>query len=134
MIQDSQHETKSDTMRLHERMRIRLFSMAVLISGLASAQTTSSEPAPKHPKKHTSAGRDIGSGAGDIGKGPAKGAVRAGVGTGKAALDLVTLHPLNAATDAGKGAVSAGKSVGIGAAKGSAKIVKGAGKALKHLF
>ncbi len=83
---------------------------------------------------HTSAKHDVGSGAGDIGKGAAKGVGSAAKGTGKAAVDLVTLHPINAATDLGKGAVNTGKNVGGGAVKGTAKIFKGTGKAIKHLF
>ena len=49
-------------------------------------------------------GKEIGSGAGDIGKGAAK------------------------------GAAVAGKDVGVGTVKGTAKIGKGIGKAVKKLF
>ncbi len=55
-------------------------------------------------------------------------------GTGKGALDLVTLHPIDAATSVGKGAGTAGKDVGVGAAKGTGKIGIGIGKAIKKLF
>ena len=55
-------------------------------------------------------------------------------GTGKAAGDLVTLHPFNAATDVGKGAAGTGKNVAVGTVKGTGKMVKGTGKAIKHLF
>jgi hypothetical protein len=74
------------------------------------------------------------SGAGDIGKGVAKGAGGAARATGSAAVDLATLHPVNAATDLGKGAVGTGKGVCVGAVKGTGKIVQGTGKALRHLF
>ena len=79
-------------------------------------------------------GKEIGSGAGDIGKGAAKGAGNLAKGTGKGALDLVTLHPVNAAASVGKGAAVGGKDVGVGAAKGTGKIGKGIGKAFKKLF
>ena len=79
-------------------------------------------------------GKEIGSGAGDIGKGAAKGAGNLAKGTGKGALDLVTLHPINAAASIGKGAAVAGKDVGVGTVKGTGKIGKGIGKAIKKLF
>jgi hypothetical protein len=113
-------------------MSVRLFSLAILLTGIATAQTSpppAAPPAAAQParqpagKKHSSAGHDIGSGAGDIGKGAAK-----------AALDLVTLHPINAATDLGKGAAGAGRNAGTGAVKGSGKVLKGTAKALRHLF
>lgn len=77
-------------------------------------------------KPHTSAKHDVASGTADVGKGAAS----AATGTAKGALDLVTLHPINAATDTGKGAVKAG----VGVTKGTGKVLVGAGKALKHLF
>jgi hypothetical protein len=85
-------------------------------------------------KQPPSAGRDIGSGAGDIGKGVGKGAGDLAVGTGKGAVDLVTLHPINAAGDIGKGGAKAGKNIGVGAVKGAGKIAKGTGKAIKKVF
>jgi hypothetical protein len=85
-------------------------------------------------KPHRGAGKEIGSGAGDIGKGAAKGAGNLAKGTGKGALDLVTLHPINAATSVGKGAGYAGKDVAVGTVKGTGKIGKGIGKAVKKIF
>ncbi len=79
-------------------------------------------------------GKEIGSGAGDIGKGAAKGVGHLAKGTGKGALDLVTLHPINAATSLGKGAGEGGKDVVVGAVKGTGKIGIGIGKAFKKLF
>ena len=108
-------------------MKSALLSATICLAGIAFAQ----EP---DANVRTSAKHDVGSGAGDIGKGAAKGVGSAAKGTGKAAVDLVTLHPINAATDLGKGAVSTGKNVGVGTVKGSAKILKGTGKAIKHLF
>jgi hypothetical protein len=55
-------------------------------------------------------------------------------GTGKGAVDLVTLHPVNAATDIGKGAGKAGGHVAVGTVKGTGKVVKGTGKAIKKIF
>ncbi len=117
--------------------RSLLFAI-ICAASLALAQTSSlpedSGRTQADAKVHTSAKHDVGSGAGDIGKGVAKGAGSAAKGTGKAAADLVTLHPINAATDLGKGAAKTGKNVGVGAAKGTGKILKGTGKALRHLF
>jgi hypothetical protein len=119
-------------------MEIRLLPATVCLAAIAAAQTPAAQPDPGNTqasaKAHTSAKHDVGSGAGDIGKGAAKGVGSAAKGTGKAAADLVTLHPINAATDLGKGAANTGKNVGVGAVKGTAKILKGTGKAIKHLF
>jgi len=113
-------------------MIIRLVVSLLLLVGLAGAQDQSTST--KTARKHASAKRDIGSGAGDIGKGAGKAVGSAAKGTGKAALDLATLHPINAATDLGKGAVGMGKNAGVGAVKGSGKIVRGTAKAIKHLI
>lgn len=88
----------------------------------------------QNTKHHRGAGKEIGSGAGDIGKGTAKGAGHLAAGTGKGALDLVTLHPIDAAAAVGKGAGKAGIDAGTGAVKGTGKIGKGIGKAIKHIF
>ena len=85
-------------------------------------------------KHHRGAGKEIGSGAGDIGKGTARGAGHLAKGTGKGAVDLVTLHPVNAGKSLEKGAGAAGKDAGVGAVKGTGKIGKGIGKAIKHIF
>ena len=91
--------------------------------------------APCHgEKKSRSAGGEVASGTGDIGKGAAKGAGNLAAGTGKGAVDLVTLHPIDAAASVGKGGVSAGKNVAVGTTKGTAKIVTGVGKGIKHIF
>lgn len=87
-----------------------------------------------NPRHEPSPGKQIGSGAGDIGKGTAKGAGHLAKGTGQGAIDLVTLHPINAAGSVGKGAAVAGKDVTVGAAKGTGKIGKGIGRAFKKLF
>ena len=84
--------------------------------------------------KRPRAGKEIGSGAGDIGNGAAKGAGNIAKGTGKGALDLVTLHPIDAATSVGKGAAVGGKDVAVGTVKGTGKIGKGIGRAIKKLF
>jgi len=119
-------------------MKSALLSATICLAGVAFAQEPVSTETPRSSQPdanvHTSAKHDVGTGAEDIGKGAAKGAGSAAKGTGKAAVDLVTLHPINAATDLGKGAASTGKNVGVGTAKGSAKILKGTGKAIKHLF
>jgi hypothetical protein len=111
----------------------------LLVLGLsACAWAQSNEPRYREPKdapKHDRGpGKEIGRGAGDMGKGAAKGAGNLAKGTGKGALDLVTLHPINAATSVGKGAGVAGKDVGVGTVKGTGKIGEGIGKAFKKLF
>lgn len=80
------------------------------------------------------AGKDIGSGAGDIAKGPVKGAGSVAKGTGKGAVDVVTLHPVRGAESVGKGAAGAGKDVTVGTVKGTGKVVKGVGKAIGKVF
>ena len=125
--------------RLYQRMKTLLACAAVCLGGIGLAQEqpsaqASSAPPPAHAKKSPSAKHDAGSGAGDIGKGAAKGVGSAAKGTGKAAVDLVTLHPVDAATDLGKGAVGTGKNVGVGAVKGTGKMLRGTGKAIRHLL
>src|ERR1700720_1308182 len=119
-------------------MKTGLLLATVCLAGIAVAQTSdstqNSSSAQAEVSGHTSAKHDVGSGAGDIGKGTAKGVGSAAKGTGKAAGDLVTLHPVNAATDLGKGAAKTGKNVGVGTVKGTGKILKGTGKDIKHLF
>jgi hypothetical protein len=113
-------------------MTFRLFAAGILIAASAFAQNSDTRDAKS--KAHNKGKHDIRSGVGDIGKGAGKGAISAGKGTGKAAADLATLHPIDAATDLGKGAVGVGKNVGVGTVKGTGKIIKGTGKAIKHLF
>jgi len=117
-------------------MRLAQTAIFILLMGTAlHAQQAQETAGNKHAnKKHTSAKYDLGSGAGDIGKGAGKGAVHLAAGTGKAAVSLATLHPIDAAGHLGTGAAMAGKDAGVGAVKGTGKIVKGTGKALKHLF
>jgi hypothetical protein len=100
-----------------------VFFCAALVAMPGQAQE--SRPGARH---------DIGSGAGNIGKGAAKGTGEAAKGVGKGALDLASLHPVNAATSVGKGAASAGKDVTVGTAKGSGKIARGIGKAFRKIF
>jgi len=88
----------------------------------------------KDKKKSRSAGGEIGSGAGDIGKGAAGGAGSAAAGVAKGAGDVVTLHPIDSAAAVGTGAGKGAKDVGEGTAKGSGKIIKGIGKGIKHIF
>jgi hypothetical protein len=108
-----------------------------------SAQTGQTTPAPSQTPAQTqnpsqprprSPGGDVGSGAGDIGKGTAKGTGAAAEGVGKGAGDLVTLHPIDATGNVGKGAAVAGKDVGVGAAKGTGKIAKGTGRGIGKIF
>ena len=105
-------------------------------TGTPSAEQTqpAAQQNSKPQKKTRGAGAEVGSGAGDVGKGAAKGAGDLTKGTGKGAVDLATLHPINAATDIGKGAGEAGGHVAVGTAKGTGKVVKGTAKAIKKVF
>jgi len=95
-----------------------------LLLGLALALPVQGRASSAHPaKKSRSAGGEVASGTGDIAKGAAKGAV-----------DLVTLHPIDAAVSVGKGGVSAGTHIAVGTTKGTAKIVRGVGKGITHVF
>lgn len=124
-------------------MKTKLGLITLLLFGFAAvapswSQSTSDQNTTTqktvHAKKGRSAGGDVGSGSGDIGKGAAKGAGNLASGTGKGAADLATLHPVNAAGAVGKGGASAGKNIGVGTAKGTGKIAKGVGKGIKHIF
>jgi hypothetical protein len=85
-------------------------------------------------KNEPSPGRQMANGAGNVAGGAARGVGSAAKGTAKGAGDLVTLHPINAASSVGKGAAGAGKDAGVGAVKGTAKVTKGVGRAIKHIF
>jgi hypothetical protein len=85
-------------------------------------------------KHQPGAAREIGSGAGTVGTGAAKGAGDVAKGTGKGAVNLVTLHPINAGASIGKGAATAGKDVTVGTVKGTGKVAKGVGRAFTKLF
>ncbi len=123
---------------------LTLFAAAALAqsapppSSLGPTQSTQARPATAQPQytqpKGPGAGADYGHGAGDIGSGAGKGVGEAAKGTGKGAVDLVTLHPLNAAGNVGKGAAVGTKDVGVGAAKGTGKVLRGTGKLLKKPF
>jgi hypothetical protein len=118
-------------------MRMIIVSAFAISCALAQQAPTPATTA-DHPKteqrKGPGAAKDIGSGAGNIGTGAAKGAGDAAKGVGKGAVDLVTLHPINAAEAVGKGAASTGRDVTVGTAKGTGKIARGIGKAFKKLF
>ena len=125
---------------------VRAAPLVILAAGLSfsqsgdpnqSATQNSSDQTGKHhkdKKKSRSAGGEVGSGAGDIGKGAAGGAGNVAGGVAKGAADVVTLHPIDGAVAAGTGAAKGAKDVGEGTAKGTGKIVKGIGKGIKHVL
>jgi len=123
---------------------IALLALAFAVcSQSVPAQNNQNPPAPSQtpaqtqtppPTQPRSPGGDVGSGAGDIGKGTGKGAGAAAEGVGKGAGDLVTLHPVDAVGNVGKGAGVAGKDVGVGAAKGTGKVAKGTGRGIGKIF
>ena len=110
---------------------MKYICLSLALAACAWAQQAEPKDEPKH---ESGPGRQIGSGAGDIGKGTAKGAGNLAKGTGKGPLDLVTLHPIDAAGSVGKGAVLADKDVSVGTVKGTGKMGKGIGRAIKKLF
>jgi|SRR5579872_3669659 len=131
--------------------RLRLFgpsSLTFLLAAAAWGQAntgrvdTSGEPQERNSpaksmpaqKPERGAAKEVAAGVGTVGLGAAKGAGDLAKGTGKGAVNLVTLHPINAAGSIGKGAASAGKDVTVGTVKGSGKVGKGIGRAFKHLF
>ena len=111
--------------------------LTILLAGVAPAQSADTQTAPAKvdkKKAQRSAGGDIGSDAANVGTGAAKGTGNLAKGTAKGAVDLATLHPIDAATSVGGGAVSAGKDVTVGTAKGVGKMTRGVGRALKKVF
>ena len=110
---------------------MRSFACALSLALTSTVWGQSQQP---QDKPQQGPGKEIGSGAGNIGTGAAKGAGNAAKGAAKGAGDLVTLHPVKAGEAVGKGAVAAGKDVTVDTAKGSAKVVHGIGRALKRLF
>ena len=96
------------------------------------ADTTVKATKNKKPKKGSAA--EIGSGVGSVAGGVAKGAGSAASGAAKGAVDLVTLHPIDAGAAIGTGAAKAGKDVAVGSVKGVGRIGKGVGHALKKIL
>jgi hypothetical protein len=112
-------------------------ALALTAWGQTSSDQNTSGTKPKSVRKQKnepSPGRQMANGAGNVAGGAARGVGSAAKGTAKGAGDLVTLHPINAATSVGKGAAGAGKDVSVGAVKGTAKVTKGIGRAIKHIF
>ena len=112
------------------------FCISIPVLGQSGSETTTTDQKAVRKANHQgrSPGGDVASGTADVGKGAAKGAGNAAKGAGQGAVDLVTLHPIDAAASAGKGAGSAGKDVAVGTTKGTGKIIKGIGRGIKHLF
>jgi len=112
-----------------------LFGLMLALSNSGQAQNpTTDQKRVAEQKPQPGAAGEIGNGAGAIGTGVAKGTGHLAKGTAKGAVDLVTLHPLEAGASIGKGAAMAGKDVTVGTVKGTGKIGKGVGKAFKKVF
>lgn len=115
---------------------VKLLGMFVLVFAqvLWAQSTDNGEPhsatESQHQKHHKggSVAGDLGGGAGDVGKGAAKGAGYIAGGTARGVGDVITLHPISGATAVGKGAAKGGKNIVTGAAKGTAKVGKAIGK------
>jgi len=115
-------------------MESNFIRSAVLGLTLASLCWGQSNEEPRERRAEPGPGRQIGSGAGNIGIGAAKGAGDLAKGAAKGVGDLATLHPIDAGVAVGRGAGTAGKDVAVGTVKGSAKIGKGVGRAIKKIF
>jgi len=98
----------------------------------SSAQT--SDASNKKRKRQKGSAAEVGSGVGTIAAGAGKGKGDAASGVAHGAVDLATLHPLDAGVAVGTGAVKTGKDVGVGTAKGAGKVGKGVGHALRKIF
>ena len=129
----TRHNRKSGMKTAFAILTLLVSMDASALLGQTTTTTTSTQTQVK-TRKGRSPGGDVGSGAGDIGKGAGKGVGDAAKGVGKGAANLVTLHPIDAAASVGKGAGYAGKDVAVGTTKGTGKIVKGIGRGIKHLF
>jgi len=110
----------------------------LLACGVALAGQSNGDDQPaqaKHRKaSHSGAAHDIGSGAANVGTGAAKGAGSLAKGTANGAVDLVTLHPIDAGASVGRGAVGAGKNVAVGTTKGTYKVTRGIAKGIRKIF
>jgi len=113
---------------------LALFVLAAASLSGASAYGQQQTTPPEQAQSTRSPGGDVGSGAGDIGKGAGGAAGNVAKGTGKGAGELVTLHPVKGAGDVGKGVGVGAKDAGVGAAKGTGKIAKGTGRGVGHIF
>jgi hypothetical protein len=118
---------------------IRWIVFSVFLTSCSWGQYVADEnPEPRktvqQPKTAPGAGRDIGSGAANLGTGAARGAGDLGKGAAKGIGNLATLHPIDAGVSVGKGAGAAGKDVTVGAVKGTAKIGRGFGKVVKKIL
>lgn len=98
----------------------------------APRRQTYDRPAPR--QKGKGAVRDIGHGAGSIGMGAARGTGDLAKGTANSALDLVTLHPIDATASLARGAGGAGKDIAVGTLKGTGQISRGVGKAIRKVL
>ncbi len=118
---------------------IRWMAFGVVLTSCSWGQSATDEnSAPRETvqqrKSRPGAGRDIGSGAANVGTGAAKGAGDLGKGTAKGVGNLATLHPIDAGVSVAKGAGAAGKDMTVGAVKGTGKISRGLGKAVKKIL
>ena len=112
-----------------------LFGVTLALSTSSQAQNpTTDQKRVEEKKPEPGAAREIGGGTGAIGAGVAKGTGKLAKGTAKGAVELVTLHPVEAGASVGKGAAVAGKDVTVGTVRGTGKIAKGVGKVFKKLF
>jgi hypothetical protein len=121
--------------------RIFFLTLALFASAACAQQTVTPDPQPVQTQQQPaaapgvrSAGGDVGHGSEDIGKGAGGAAGNVAKGTGKGAVDLVTLHPVDAAGNVGKGVGVGAKDAGVGVAKGTGDIAKGTGRGIGHLF
>ena len=120
----------------HVMKTYALFAALAMGSAAVAQEPPQSQPAPKEkakkPKKGAAA--EVGGGVGSAAGGVAKGAGSVASGAAKGAVDVATLHPIDAGVAVGTGAAKAGKDVTVGSVKGAGKIGKGVGHALKKIL
>jgi hypothetical protein len=82
------------------------FALALTAWSQSNPETKPTGPSTEE-KREPGAAREIGAGAEAIGTGAAKGVGAVPKGTAKGAVDLVTLHPIDAGVSVGKGVATA---------------------------
>ncbi|MDP9171824.1 MAG: hypothetical protein M3N54_14505 [Acidobacteriota bacterium] len=113
-----------------------LLAVSFALVSLSLGQTPQDDQPARTEKaaKRKGAAAEVGSGVGAAAGGVAGGAASAATGVGKGAVDLVTLHPIDAGVAVGTGAAKAGKDVAVGSVKGAGRIGRGVGHALRKIL
>lgn len=111
-----------------------MFASCLLAQSDPGAQRQPQHQTQTHGQSHPGAVHEMGVGVATTALGTAKGLGAAAKGVAIGAVDLVTLHPIDAAVSVGKGAVIGGKDLTVGAVKGTGKVALGVGRGFKNIF